>query len=394
MSTTLKLKLAGLLTAVALLMLSAALVPASASADTGGSVGVIDNSGAWLRSLSGGGWQLQVAPGDQPKDVSVGGGYVGMITSSGAYIRSLSSGGWQQQATSTDQPTDISVGDGYVGMITSSGAYIRSLSSGGWQQQATSTDQPTDISVGDGYVGMITSSGAYIRSLSSGGWQQQATSTDQPTDISVGDGYVGMITSSGAYIRSLSSGGWQQQATSTEKPTDISVGDGYVGMITSSGAYIRSLSSGGWQQQATSTDQPTDISVGDSSLVSRAWGQALSSNPGQPYGQCTYWAEQEFQAYTGKYFDVMGPESGGAYTYGDDAAAHGWTVTTQPEVDSVVVFPRGVDGASSKHGHVAWVTGVSGSTITVTQMDVPIGNSTETTETYTVKAGMQFILAP
>jgi surface antigen len=124
----------------------------------------------------------------------------------------------------------------------------------------------------------------------------------------------------------------------------------------------------------------------------KAWGKSMSYNPG-PNGQCTYWAEKEFKAFTGKYFDVMGPRSGGAYTYGIDAKAHGWTVTPQPEVDSVVVFPPHVDGASSV-GHVAWVTGVSGSTITVTQMNVPEGNPNVTVGRYTVRLGMQFILAP
>lgn len=125
--------------------------------------------------------------------------------------------------------------------------------------------------------------------------------------------------------------------------------------------------------------------------ANRAWGQTLSYNPGGS-GQCTYWAEYEFYANTGVYANTFGPNNGNAMYWAQNAQAHGWTVTTTPQVDSIVVFQPGVDGASSV-GHVAWVTAVNGSQITVSEMNVRGWGVVDTT-TYTVTSGMSFILAP
>lgn len=140
---------------------------------------------------------------------------------------------------------------------------------------------------------------------------------------------------------------------------------------------------------------------------SRAWGVAMSYNPGAS-GNCTWWAEYRFHAFTGEYANVMGPWSGGAYTYGEDAQAHNWTVTTSPGANSIVVFQPGVtyyrNGAGvrmSSVGHVGWVTAVNGSQITVSEMNF-VGLGVTDTATYTVQQGrapdglpaMQFILAP
>ena len=98
-------------------------------------------------------------------------------------------------------------------------------------------------------------------------------------------------------------------------------------------------------------------------------GLTLSSNPGAS-GQCTSWAENEFHQFFGVYPDTLGPNNGNAMYWGMNAQANGWTVTTQPQPDSIVVFQPGVDGAGSV-GHVAWVTAVSGSNISVSEMDFP-----------------------
>jgi surface antigen len=125
----------------------------------------------------------------------------------------------------------------------------------------------------------------------------------------------------------------------------------------------------------------------------RAWGQTLSYNPfaASYYGECTYWADQEFGAFTGgRYLNVRGD----AYQWAGEASAGGWTVVSTPEVNSVVVFPRGVDGTNSEAGHVAWVTQVSGSKIYVSEMNASAGKGHVDEAWYTSQPGMEYILAP
>jgi surface antigen len=86
-------------------------------------------------------------------------------------------------------------------------------------------------------------------------------------------------------------------------------------------------------------------------------------------------------------------------SWGDSAAAAGWTVVDDPEDRSIVVFQPGVAGASSI-GHVAWVDSVSqrpdGRWIHVTEMNnaylggVGIFNGRDIKDV----PGMSYILLP
>lgn len=136
---------------------------------------------------------------------------------------------------------------------------------------------------------------------------------------------------------------------------------------------------------------PASSSGGGGGVV-RKTGSSLSYNPfdvPRLYGECTYWADHMFGEYTdGIYLNVIHD----AYLWANEAQAGGWTVTATPEVDSVVVFPPGEDGAG-KDGHVAWVEQVSGSKIYVSEMHFP-QKGVEDHRWATVTPNLQFILAP
>lgn len=101
--------------------------------------------------------------------------------------------------------------------------------------------------------------------------------------------------------------------------------------------------------------------------VGRATGQTQGSNPGAP-GQCTWGAAQKWFEASGSYPAMMG----NALSWGDSAAAAGWTVVNDARDRSIVVFQPGVAGAGDI-GHVAWVDSVSqgpdGRYIHVTEMN-------------------------
>jgi surface antigen len=87
-------------------------------------------------------------------------------------------------------------------------------------------------------------------------------------------------------------------------------------------------------------------------------GATLTTNPGQP-GQCTWWVEQQFHAYTGTYINTLGlpGTTGNALDWGYNASHRRWSVGSVPRIGSIAVFAPGAGGASSV-GHVAWVTQV------------------------------------
>ncbi len=115
--------------------------------------------------------------------------------------------------------------------------------------------------------------------------------------------------------------------------------------------------------------------------------------------QCTWLAAQEWGAFdSGRYPPALGAS---AYEWAADAQADGWTVSSTPEPNSVVVFPQGVDNVSATDGHVAWFTGlVSTSTsggVTTWVIDVYQQNpGTPNYAQYTINStqGVQFILVP
>jgi surface antigen len=129
------------------------------------------------------------------------------------------------------------------------------------------------------------------------------------------------------------------------------------------------------------------------------WGQTLSYNPGGT-GQCTWGAEYEFHAHTGTYINTLGVPgtTGDAKYWSTNAKARGWTVTTTPMVNSLVVFQPGADLADPTYGHVAWVTAVNvggnPSKFTVHEMHFTNGLGNWDYRTTYVVTGVSFIQVP
>jgi surface antigen len=123
-----------------------------------------------------------------------------------------------------------------------------------------------------------------------------------------------------------------------------------------------------------------------------ATGRTTSYNEGAT-GECTWWAINEFHAYTGRFPQLVAPgDNGNAMYWAGNAAYNGWTVSTTPRADSIVVFPAWTNGAGSV-GHVAWVTRVSGSTITVTEMNWVAWDKVDTRSLVPANT-VRYILAP
>jgi len=121
-------------------------------------------------------------------------------------------------------------------------------------------------------------------------------------------------------------------------------------------------------------------------------GRTVSYNEGAS-GQCTWWAIDRFHAFSGYYPNfVAAGNNGDARYWGGNAVLNGWTVTATPRVNSIVVFQPYTNGAGAV-GHVAWVTAVSGSSITFTEMNYVAWNSVDT-RTVTPVSSVRYILAP
>lgn len=122
------------------------------------------------------------------------------------------------------------------------------------------------------------------------------------------------------------------------------------------------------------------------------WGRTVSYNEGTA-GQCTWWAINEFHAYTGRFPNLVRPgNDGDAQYWAGNAAYNGWTVSATPRVNSIAVFLPGVDNAGSV-GHVAWVTAVNGKTITVSEMNY-LGPYKIDHRTLAPASSVRYILAP
>jgi surface antigen len=144
---------------------------------------------------------------------------------------------------------------------------------------------------------------------------------------------------------------------------------------------------------APSTRAPSTRAPSPSAPGTPAWGRTLTYNEGAA-GFCTWWAIQQFRAYTGVYPDFYDPANdGNAGYWATDAAYDGWTVTRIPRIASIAVFPPGVDGADVE-GHVAWVTAVSGPQIVISEMNGPAGWDQADTRELTPGSAVRYILAP
>jgi len=126
----------------------------------------------------------------------------------------------------------------------------------------------------------------------------------------------------------------------------------------------------------------------------RSVGQTTNVNFATP-GQCTDGAMQKWFEQYGSYPAVRG----NAMDWAASAQADGWTVVTDPEPRSIVVFQPGVQGASG-YGHVAWVNSTSqhfdGVYVNITEMNNSQYGGVGAWWTRDVKSvpGMSYILAP
>lgn len=140
--------------------------------------------------------------------------------------------------------------------------------------------------------------------------------------------------------------------------------------------------------KSSTVKKRTTTTVRKRVYVSNTTGKKSSYNWATP-GQCTWGALNKWHNYTGYY---LGGFHGNAYTWNERAAAAGWPVGHTPRAHSIVVFEPGVAGASGV-GHVAWVTGVSGSRVTFIEMNALAGPYNYNTRTVTHRSGMSYIYA-
>ncbi|HEX2130730.1 MAG TPA: CHAP domain-containing protein [Actinophytocola sp.] len=121
----------------------------------------------------------------------------------------------------------------------------------------------------------------------------------------------------------------------------------------------------------------------------RKVGRTTDQNLGTG-GQCTYGAFAKFHRATGLWPLIRGD----AAEWNESAARNGWSVVPKPQRRAVVVFERGVQGASETYGHVAWVESVRGARITITEMNGAAGEWGWSRRTVSHGQGMSYILAP
>lgn len=148
---------------------------------------------------------------------------------------------------------------------------------------------------------------------------------------------------------------------------------------------------------------PAPLVIGDATL-----GQTVAKNVFVEDDYCTWYAEQRFHAFVVHYPALYPPGhtfmnvNGNAYQWKANAAAEGWTITSTPTVNSVVVIQPGWDGVANSDGHVAWVTAVgTGGQFTVAELnenlpgDIPnTSYRADISPYYKAGAGVSFILIP
>ena len=134
----------------------------------------------------------------------------------------------------------------------------------------------------------------------------------------------------------------------------------------------------------------------------RTLGTVRPAGSANPYandvgrGECTYGADNIAKSFTKYlYSDLNGrylPNYGNADAWASAAAGDKWKVSASPQLDSVVVFPPGVDGTDRSVGHVAWLTKVGRSTITVEEMNGTAGRGRYDYFTYARNPRIRYIL--
>ena len=99
----------------------------------------------------------------------------------------------------------------------------------------------------------------------------------------------------------------------------------------------------------------------------RAKGATTQRNPfdtAELIGYCTYGAQEQVHSNAGYYISAL---TGPAVAWADQARGAGWTVVSDPQARSLVVFDAAAAG--NPDGHVAWVDAVNGNNITITEMN-------------------------
>jgi surface antigen len=166
------------------------------------------------------------------------------------------------------------------------------------------------------------------------------------------------------------------------------VGSSYIWDQLTNGAYISDY----WTNTPGQDTWTASITRCGTTSQTGAVGRTVSYNEGAS-GECTWWAINEFHAYTGYYPNFVAPgNNGDAQYWAANAAYNGWTVTATPRTNAIAVFPPWKNGAGSV-GHVAWVTAVSGAQITMSEMNFVKWNTVDA-RTVTPDATVRYILAP
>ncbi len=141
----------------------------------------------------------------------------------------------------------------------------------------------------------------------------------------------------------------------------------------------------------TLTNSTSATKASSNSYTPQASSGSRSGRNWATPGQCTWGALAQWYASEGYYPSGW---TGNALVWGSGAARSGYTVSSTPRARSILVMQPGVHGSSSYAGHVAWVTSVSGSSVTVIEMNALAGAYRYNTRTLTNMGGMRYIYAP
>jgi len=163
-----------------------------------------------------------------------------------------------------------------------------------------------------------------------------------------GDGNFVLYTPSGAR--------WSTRTGGQNGSAIVMQGDGNLVMYRNGAAIWHTGTAGYTGASLIMQDDGNLVLYRGAAIWATSWhwkrGSTQSSNTGVS-GNCTWYAYERFRGFTGVYPYLSGV--GDAYTWNETAAARGWLVLNQPATQSLVVFERGVGGASATGGHVAWV---------------------------------------
>jgi DNA-binding beta-propeller fold protein YncE len=244
----------------------------------GNSVTELDaGSGAWVRTLSGGGYGFSEPVGivDDGTHIWVanttGNSITELSASNGTRLRTLSGGHYDFQGPQIilDDGTHLWVGnatgDSVTELMASDGAWVRTLSGGqyGFDYPLAMAFDGTHIWVtnfgGDARGNSVTeinaSNGAWVQTLSGGEYHfnEPAGIAVDGTNIWVtnpnGDSVTEIDASNDALLRSLSGGQYR-----FSKPSGIAVAGGHVWITNISGNSIEELDAGSGSWQRTLTD--------------------------------------------------------------------------------------------------------------------------------------------